>query len=134
MKTQERPEGHALSANATFADCASIAPRLPSQWNARFGSLAFVYRHKQSSMRFVVRVDRMGGKVEVRGLAVGADTIHRFERAVRDVVRSDGLPLRVTLGSDGAEDRSDLVDKMKALFVSEQAIVGAFYFSPLSLR
>ncbi|GJN69720.1 hypothetical protein PLICBS_003770 [Purpureocillium lilacinum] len=104
-------------------DCASIAPRLPSQWNARFGSLAFVYRHKQSSMRFVVRVDRMGGKVEVRGLAVGADTIHRFERAVRDVVRSDGLPLRVTLGSDGAEDRSDLVDKMKALFVSEQAIV-----------
>ncbi|UNI13325.1 hypothetical protein JDV02_000081 [Purpureocillium takamizusanense] len=74
-------------------------------------------------MRFVIRVDRMGGKVEVRGLAVGADTIHRFERAVRDVVRADGLPLRVSLNPDGAEDRSDLVDKMRALFVSEQAIV-----------
>ncbi|KAJ6447236.1 PI31 proteasome regulator [Purpureocillium lavendulum] len=104
-------------------DCAAIAPRLPPQWNARFGSLSFVYRHKQSSMRFVVRVDRMGGKVEVRGLAVGADTIHRFERAVRDVVRSDGLPLRITLKEeDGAEDRTDLVDKMRKLFVSEQAI------------
>ncbi|KJZ80003.1 hypothetical protein HIM_00717 [Hirsutella minnesotensis 3608] len=46
---------------------AALAPRLPAQWNAGFGSLSFVYAHKQSSMRFVVRVDRMGGRRRPRG-------------------------------------------------------------------
>lgn len=100
------------------------APRLPQQWNARFGALGFVYSHMQSSMRFVFRVDRMGAKVEVRGLAVGHDRIHRFERTVRDVVRADGLPVRVALTDRGCEDRRDLVDKLRRVFVSEQAIAG----------
>ncbi|POR35348.1 Uncharacterized protein TPAR_04482 [Tolypocladium paradoxum] len=102
--------------------CQSLAPRLPPRWNSGFGSLSFVYKHKQSSMRFVVRVDRMGGKVEVRGLAVGDENIHRFERAVRDVVLPGGLPVRITLTADGAEDRSDLVEKLRKVFVSEQAV------------
>ncbi|KND89946.1 hypothetical protein TOPH_05417 [Tolypocladium ophioglossoides CBS 100239] len=103
-------------------ECQSLAPRLPPQWNSGFGSLSFVYKHKQSSMRFVVRVDRMGGKVEVRGLAVGDENIHRFERTVRDVVLASRLPVRITLTPDGDEDRSDLVEKLRGAFVSEQAI------------
>lgn len=109
---------------ATPAECQSLAPRLPPQWNAGFGSLSFVYKHKQSSMTFAVRVDRMGGKVEVRGLAVGDENIHRFERTVRDVVNSSALPIRITMTSDGEEDRSDLRDKLRKVFVSEQAIAG----------
>lgn len=76
-------------------------------------------------MKFVVRVDRMGGKVEIRGLAVGDENIHRFERSVRDVVQSSGLPVRITV-NDGGEDRSDLAEKLRGVFVSEQAIVGTF--------
>lgn len=102
----------------------ALAPRLPAQWNSGFGSLSFVYSHKQSTMRFVVRIDRMGAKVEVRGLAVGDDNIHRFERSIRDVVDAKALPIRITLNREGQEDRSDLADKLRRVFVSEQAIAG----------
>lgn len=73
-------------------------------------------------MTFVVRVDRMGAKVEVRGLAVDDENIHRFELTTRDVVQSSGLPLRITMTEDGVEDRKDLVEKLRKVFVSEEAI------------
>jgi len=100
----------------------SLAPRLPPSWNTGFGSLSFVYQHKQSAMSFAFRIDRMGGKVEVRGLAVGDDNIHRFEKTVRDVVTSSALPVRITLNENGEEDRSDLVDKLSKVFTSEEAV------------
>jgi hypothetical protein len=105
-----------------LAECEQLAPQLPPKWNSGFGSLSFVYSHKQSSMRFVVRVDRMGAKVEVRGLAVGHDKIHRFERNTRDVVDSKVLPVRITFAEDGSEDRAALADKLRTVFVSEEAI------------
>ncbi|KIL92685.1 hypothetical protein FAVG1_03865 [Fusarium avenaceum] len=102
-------------------ECESLAPRLPSQWNSGFGSYSFVYSHKQSAMSFSIRVDRMGKKVEVRGLAVGDDNIRRFERSISEVVDSKKLPIRITI-KDDQEDRSDLVDKLRGVFTSEQAI------------
>ncbi|KAG6007568.1 hypothetical protein E4U43_000286 [Claviceps pusilla] len=80
-----------------------------------------MYKHKQSSMQFIMRVDRMGSKVEVRALAIGDENIHRFERAVRDVVQSNSLPIRITM-EEGREDRSDLVEKLTKAFVSDEAI------------
>ena len=74
-------------------------------------------------MTFSFRVDRMGKKVEVRGLAVGDDNIRRFERSISEVVDSKKLPIRITMNDDG-EDRSDLVDKLRGVFTSEQAIAG----------
>jgi PI31 proteasome regulator len=100
-------------------EIASHAPRLPPSWNAGFGTLSFVYAHKQTSMTDVVNVSRMGTKIEVRALAVGHDVIHRFEIAPRDLVDASKLPLRITLGADGAEDRSDLPTGVGKLFVSE---------------
>ena len=116
----------------TVAECESLAPRLPPQWNSGFGSLAFVYKHKQSTMRFVFRIDRMGTKVEIRGLAVGDDKIHRFECATRNMIDSSELPVRITLGAEGQEDRGDLVDKLRKVFVSEQGISGMFAPCPPS--
>ncbi|QPG94656.1 hypothetical protein C2857_006648 [Epichloe festucae Fl1] len=104
-------------------ECERIAPRLPAGWNAGFGTLSFVYKHKQSSMHFLIRVDRMGSKVEIRGLAIGDENIHRFERTVRDVVHSNALPIRISM-DDGREDRSDLVEKLSKAFVSEEAVTG----------
>ena len=72
-------------------------------------------------MRFVFRVDRMGAKVEIRGLAVGDEHIHRFERTLRDVVDNSALPVRIPLNGE-EEDRSGLQEKLRAVFVSEQAI------------
>lgn len=75
-------------------------------------------------MTFVFRVDRMGAKVEIRGLAAGAENIYRFERTVRDVVVSSQLPLRITFNESGAEDRSDLPDRLRAVFASAAAVDG----------
>lgn len=74
-------------------------------------------------MQFLIRVDRMGSKVEIRGLAIGDENIHRFERTVRDVVNSNALPIRISV-DDGREDRSDLVGKLSKAFVSEEAVTG----------
>lgn len=65
----------------------------------------------------------MGAKVEIRGLAAGAETIYRFERLTRDVVSSSALPLRITL-NNGQEDRSDLPARLRAAFTSTEAIEG----------
>lgn len=70
-------------------------------------------------MQFVLKTDRMGSKVEIRGLAVGADRINRLELLPRDYVSSAALPLRITLDPEtGAEDRSDLAQKLQNVFVS----------------
>lgn len=81
-------------------------------------------------MTFSIRIDRMGKKVEVRGVAVGDDNIRRFERSISDVVDSKKLPLRITI-KDGQEDRSDLPEKLRGVFTSEQAIAGMYFRFPL---
>lgn len=74
-------------------------------------------------MHFVLKTDRLGPKVEIRGLAVGADRINRFELAPRDYVSNSALPLRITLHSEtGEEDRADLSSKLQSVFISPERI------------
>ncbi|GKU09928.1 unnamed protein product, partial [Fusarium langsethiae] len=87
-----------------LAEC-EFAPRLPPQWNSGFKSYSFVYTHNKSAMAFSIRVDRMGKKVGVQGLAVGDDNIRRFERSISEAVDSKKLPIRITM-NDNQEDRS----------------------------
>jgi PI31 proteasome regulator N-terminal len=104
------------------AEAESLAPRIPPQWCESLGSISFHYKHKQSSMTFIIRIDRMGEKVETRGLAVGDENIHRFELRARNVIHTDSLPLQVSWTEDGVEDRSDFEGKLHKLFVSEDAL------------
>jgi hypothetical protein len=106
------------------AECQRLAPRLPSQWNSSFGSHAFLYAHSQSSMQFVVKVDRLGGKAEIRGIGLGDERISRFEITAKDYVSSSALPLRIKMNENGEEDRSNLTSKLKELFISESRIKG----------
>ncbi|KAH7319852.1 PI31 proteasome regulator N-terminal-domain-containing protein [Stachybotrys elegans] len=122
-----------FSEDKTLPECESLAPRLPPQWNRGFGSFSFVYRHKQSSMRFVFRVDRMGTKVEIRGLAEGDDNIHRFERVVRDIISPSGLPVKIAIKDDGTEDRSNLVQQLRRTFVSDDAVAGIIRDTQVSI-
>ncbi|TQW00502.1 hypothetical protein V2A60_001581 [Cordyceps javanica] len=117
-----------------LAECQSLAPRLPSSWNAGFGSLGFVYTHDQQpsdKTTYVFRIDKMGAKVEIRGTisssatsSSDSNTIHRFDVAVRDVVQPNNLPVRITLDAEGKDngDRHDLVEKLRLVFVSDAAI------------
>ncbi|KAL8381314.1 hypothetical protein RB595_005533 [Gaeumannomyces hyphopodioides] len=78
-------------------ECRRLAPRLPPGWNGSFNSYSFVYAHAQSAMTFVTKVDRMGQRAEIRGIASATDTVVRFDVAPRDYVSSAALPVRITL-------------------------------------
>ncbi|KAL3420019.1 hypothetical protein PVAG01_08518 [Phlyctema vagabunda] len=102
-------------------ECRSITPRLSDKWNANFNSHSFLYAHQQSSMQYVIKVDRLGGKAEIRGIALGNEMIVRFEIVAKDYVSSSALPLRIKMTENG-EDRSDLEAKLKEVFISPSRI------------
>ena len=107
------------------AECQRLAPRLDAKWNTSFGSHSFLYAHSQSSMQYVVKVDRLGGKAEIRGIGLGDERISRFEITAKDYVSSAALPLRITM-TNGEEDRSNLEQKLKEVFISPSRIQGQF--------
>lgn len=74
-------------------------------------------------MQYVVKVDRLGGKAEIRGIGLGDERISRFEITAKDFVSSSSLPLRIQMTNDG-EDRSNLPSKLKEVFISESRIKG----------
>lgn len=90
-------------------------------------SYSFLYAHTQSSMQFILKVDRIGTKTEIRGLAVGHDRITRLELPVRDYISLAALPLRIPLQPDtGAEvpdaRATDVPAKLQAVFVSPERV------------
>ncbi|EFX05489.1 pi31 proteasome regulator [Grosmannia clavigera kw1407] len=95
----------------TFPD----APRLLARWNRQPTSLSFVYAHAQSALTFVVRVDRMGAKVEIRGLATGAERIQRIELVVQDHIATSELPW--TRESSNSSNDTD-TERLARLFFS----------------
>ncbi|TVY55880.1 hypothetical protein LSUE1_G007427, partial [Lachnellula suecica] len=104
------------------AECEQLAPRLSTKWNSSFGSHSFLYAHSQSSMQYVVKVDRLGGKAEIRGIGLGDERISRFEVTAKDYISSAALPLRITINQEGEEDRENLEQKLKELFISPPRI------------
>lgn len=116
-------DGTSLTISAE-AECERLAPRLSTKWNSSFGSHSFLYAHSQSSMQYVVKVDRLGGKAEVRGIGLGDERISRFEITAKDYISSAALPLRITMTQDGEEDRSNLESKLNDLFISPPRIQG----------
>jgi hypothetical protein len=104
------------------AKCRELAPRLPENWNASFNTCAFVYAHPQSALKFVIKIDRIGGKAEIRGVAIEDDRIARVEVTTKDYISNGSLPVRIALTNDSEEDRSDLPAKLRAVFISEGRI------------
>ncbi|PHH83499.1 hypothetical protein CDD82_50 [Ophiocordyceps australis] len=103
-------------------ECTSLAPRLPSSWNSSFGAYTLVYILPPSTRRLVILVNRIASRVEVRALVHGLDRISRLESAVRDIVATNGLPVRIPI-TNGQEDRGDaLVDRLRRIFTSEAVL------------
>ena len=75
-------------------------------------------------MQYVIKVDRLGGKAEIRGIGLGDERISRFEVTAKDYISNAALPLRISLTADGEEDRSDLEAKLKDVFISPSRIQG----------
>ena len=75
-------------------------------------------------MQFVLKIDRLGGKAEIRGIGLGDERITRFEVTAKDYVSSSALPLMIPMSENGEEDRSNLKAKLNGLFISEVRIQG----------
>jgi hypothetical protein len=97
------------------------APRLLPEWNNGFGSYTFVYAHEQSSMRFVLKVDRLGQKAEIRGVGLGDERIARLEITAKDYVSPSALPVRMPRNGD-EEDRKALEEKLQQVLISEARV------------
>jgi hypothetical protein len=86
---------------------------LPAQWNTS-NSYAFRYAHAQSAMEYLLKVNRLGSKSVIYGLAVGADKTTHFDITTNDYLSPSSLPLSIP------EDMSteDAAKKLQDLFIS----------------
>jgi hypothetical protein len=75
-------------------------------------------------MQYVIKIDRLGGKAEIRGIGLGDERISRFEITAKDYISTAALPLRISVTPDGEEDRSDLEARLKVVFISPSRIQG----------
>ena len=108
--------------NNIEAQIAEIAPRLLPSWNSGFGTYSFLYAHTQSQMKYVIKVIKLGGKTEIKGIGLGDERITGFEITTKDYISSAALPLRISTAADGSENRSDLETKLKDVFISPSRI------------
>ncbi|KAH7116088.1 PI31 proteasome regulator N-terminal-domain-containing protein [Dendryphion nanum] len=103
-------EDHRIDASADAHNPQS----LPTEWNAS-SSYAFRYTHSQSSMEYLIKVNRLGGKAVVLGLAVGDDKTASFEVVVKDYLSESAIPVELPEGTS----TEDAVSKLKDLFISD---------------
>lgn len=64
---------------------------LPAEWHAS-SSYAFRYAHDQSSMEYLVKVNRLGNKAVVLAVGLGDDKTASFEVVARDYISESSLP------------------------------------------
>jgi proteasome inhibitor subunit 1 (PI31) len=63
---QVQPPSEGLAVSRSIIDAAKLLPG----WNSRGeDSYTFEYKHEQSGLKFIIRVGRMGGRVNVSGMA-----------------------------------------------------------------
>lgn len=91
---------------------------LPTEWNSHSNdSYAFRYAHSQSSMQFLLKVNRLGNKAVVFGIGLGDDRTTSFDVAVADYVSASCLPATPypAQTSDDPTQRLDERGTMRAL-------------------
>ena len=71
---------------------------LPLEWD-KSSSYAFRYAHSQSSMEYLVKVNRLGSKALIFGVGLGADKTATFEIKANDYI-SEGSIKEATPSSD----------------------------------
>ncbi|EKG13379.1 PI31 proteasome regulator [Macrophomina phaseolina MS6] len=64
---------------------------LPAEWNAS-SSYAFRYAHDQSSMEYLIKVNRLGSKAVILAVGLGDDKTASFEVVARDYISESSLP------------------------------------------
>lgn len=97
---------------ATHADAENPNP-LPTEWNAS-SSIAFRYAHAESSMEYLVKVNRLGGKAVVYALALGDDKTTHFDLTTKDYLSESQIPFTIPEGTS----TEIAAQKLQDLFIS----------------
>ena len=78
------------------AESSTVENRLGTEWNARGEeSYTFEYRHDQSSLAFRIRVGRMGGRIQVDGMA--EVRAYRTFQVMKLTLSQDGAPHTISI-------------------------------------
>ena len=98
---------------------ADSTTQLPEEWNAAKSSdYAFRYAHTQSSLHYLVKVSRLGGKAVINGLGVGDDKVQSVDIPVKDFISESSLPYTMP---EVAEE-TQIARSLQDLFISEGRI------------
>lgn len=88
---------------------------LPAEWNASPGNYAFRYAHVQSSMEYLVKINRMGNKAVIMGMGMGDDKTASFDVKVDDYVSPSSLPATPSSTGSTEEAQKKIID----IFISD---------------
>jgi len=88
---------------------------LPAAWNANSGSYSFRYAHNQSSMEYLLKVNRMANKAVVMGMGLGDDRTCSFDVTAKDYISEGNLPATPFIA--GRSDQ-DAREKLTNVFIS----------------
>jgi hypothetical protein len=86
---------------------------LPQTWNVS-STYAFRYKHAQSAMEYLVKVNRLGGKAVAYALALGDDKTTHFEVTTKEYISESQLPFSI----DDGTSTEDASQKLQGLFIS----------------
>jgi hypothetical protein len=89
---------------------------LPSEWDLN-STYAFRYKHSQSSMEYLLKVSRLGGRAVIFGIALGDDRTTTFDISVRDYVSESAFPFHSSSASSPHQQKA-----LQDLFISPDRI------------
>lgn len=88
---------------------------LPREWNASSTyDYSFRYAHEQSSLKYLVKVSRLGGKAVVNGMGIGDDKVHTMDCPIKEFLSDSTFPYTATPSND--EDQK--ARALETLFIS----------------
>lgn len=88
---------------------------LPQEWNAQAPNYAFRYKHSQSSMEYLIKVNRMGNKAVIMGMGMGDDRTYTFDARLVDYISESNLP-STPVSPDASEDQAS--ETLRNIFIS----------------
>lgn len=88
---------------------------LPREWNASSTyDYAFRYAHEQSSLKYLVKVSRLGGKAVVNGMAIDDDKVHTMDFPIKEFLSSSPFPYT----AQPSNDKGQKARALENLFIS----------------
>lgn len=67
---------------------------LPKDWNAHNNTYSFRYTHQQTSLEYLLKINRLGNNAVIMGLA-GEDKATSFDVPVNEFISSSAMPFQV---------------------------------------